>query len=218
MLLSDLSLLDRSVLLKDGRLTARVLRDVNRVRRSIHPSSASRQLQQQSTASATSAATPPRSTLADERDSSAAASSSSAASPAASVLHLAALFAVIQSLQSAPSPPHSLQHIRDTLTRKDDTAQQAWQEAQVRGEKQREREETERKQKADSAATASQLRGVEQAKDDLQPMQIEEKSKQQHAAAHQDRDTATPQQHGQTAQTALLPHGRVSTAQCCCAI
>ena len=39
-LLSDVALLDRAVATKDGRLTARVLRDINRIRKLLHPSAA----------------------------------------------------------------------------------------------------------------------------------------------------------------------------------
>ena len=72
-LLSDVLLLERSVLLKDARLTARVLRSSARLRRSLHPSPAS--------------SSPP--------------SSLPTPSPSSPVDSLAAFFAVVQGLSCA---------------------------------------------------------------------------------------------------------------------
>ena len=215
-LLSDVLLLDRAVALKDGRLTARVLRDVNRVRRFIHPSTA-----RQSTGTATSAAATPRSMSSSAGSTTTATPAAVSASP---LPHLAALFAVIQSLHASTSPPLSLSHISHTLLAKDDTAQHAWTEAQQRSEQQRQKEETERKEKADSES-AQQLLGpsssaAAQGHDD---MQLDDDGKQQHhqTANHQPHSTAQ-QSHGQpfTYCCAFMTDRQTTIGACvmsCCA-
>ena len=164
MLSVDVGLVERAVALKDGRLLGRVLRDVSRVRRAIHPTSL-----QPAGNTATLPATNQRSFTLPTLP-------TLPTLQTATLQHLAALFAVIQSLEHSATPPHSLSHIRDTQLTRDDTAQQAWKEAQDRREQQRQKEETERKETADRETGQQHGR---RAADDSQAMQLDDDGKQQ---------------------------------------
>ena len=133
-LLSDVLLLERSVLLKDARLTARVLRSSARLRRFLHP--------------APSSSSPSPSP------------SPSPSSPSSPMASLAALFAVVQSLSSPSSvyasvpPPLCSALVPSQLLPKDDVAAEAWHMATARLAEMEGAKEKERKEGAKATAVA----------------------------------------------------------------
>ena len=204
-LLGSVLLLERSVLLKDARLTARVLRDLPRLRRSFH-------------AAPPSAAPPPSTAAAD----------ASAASQSPALSSLAAFFSVLQEL-AAPSSayaalaPRSAHLAASQLLAKDDGAAAAWRMAEQRlaeakGEERKKEKEAAQLQKTDghSMDVDDSKEGSAPQSSDSQALQPQPPATERGQRGHSGTPTAAPC----TVAVLPVPHLRSlrSDAAFCCSL